>query len=184
MFFEESDQIARHKLILLYIIDKVDFRITNSEITQFVLESSFMNYFFVQQYLGEIIKAGLIDIKIEDGNEYYELTPIGKESLNFFIKRIPPNVIQEVNDCYEIKKEEKIKEKQVIGNYYQKNDTEFIVNLKVVENELTLFNLSLNIPSKEQAKFICKNWKTDPELIYKEMFKLLTKESIIKKDLN
>ncbi|MCT4661699.1 MAG: DUF4364 family protein [Tissierellales bacterium] len=174
MFFEESDQIARHKLTLLYIIDKVDFRITNSEITQFVLESDFMNYFFVQQYLGEMIDASMIDIKIEDGNEYYALTPIGKETLRFFIKRIPSHIVDDINSKYEITKKEKIKEKQVIGKYYQKNDFEFIVNLKVIENDLTLFNLSLNVPSKEQAKYICNNWKSNPEYIYKELFRLLT----------
>lgn len=174
MFFEESDKIARHKLILLYIIEKVDFKITNTEITQFVLESDFMNYFFVQQYLGEMTDAKLIDIKIEDGHEYYAITPLGRESLNFFMNRIPQSLIEEIDNRYKIKKEEKIMEKQLIGNYYQKNDFEFIVNLKVVENELTLFNLSLNVPSKEQAKLICKNWKNNTEWIYKEMFRLLT----------
>lgn len=179
MFFEESDKIARHKLILLYIIDKVDFKITNTEITQFVLESDFMNYFFVQQYLGEMTNAKLIDIKIEDGHEYYEMTALGRESLNFFMNRIPSSLIEEVNDRYQLKKEEKIKEKQLIGNYYQKNDFEFIVNLKVVENELTLINLSLNVTSKEQAKLICKNWKLNTEFICKEVFRLLTVQEIL-----
>lgn len=181
MFIENSNELAQHKLVLLYIFDTVDFPMTNTEITQFVLENNHMNYFLVQQYLSELVETGFLNIVTKDGNEYYNITEKGSEALKYFDERIPETIKIRVYERYQIKKEEKIKETQIIGNYYKKNDSEFIVNLKVIENEITLFNLSLNVVSKKQAKMICNNWKEDPQNIYEKMINSLTKESIKKR---
>lgn len=177
MFIENTNELAQHKLILLYILDKVDFPITNSEITQFVLENNNINYFLVQQYLSELVSSNLIQIITSDGNEYYELTKLGTDTLHYFMDRIPNTVKDKIDKKYEKKKEEKIKETQILGDYYKKNDSEYIVNLKVIENEINLFNLSLNVVSKKQAKMICNIWKSNPQFFYKKIFDLLTNTS-------
>lgn len=176
MFIENSDELAQNKLILLYIFEKIDYPITNSEITQFVLENNHMNYFLVQQYLSELVASSFIAIRTEDGNEYYNITEKGKKVLELFHGRINSNTKEIIDDKCSIKKQEKIKEKQIIGNYYKKNDVEYIVNLKVVENDNTLFTLSLNVVSNEQAKMICNNWRENPQIIYKEFIDILTKK--------
>ncbi len=174
MFIENSDELAQNKLILLYIFNKIDYPTTNSEITQFVLENNQMNYFLVQQYLSELVASNFITIKTKDGNEYYNITEEGKKVLELFYERIAAETKNLVDRKCSIKNEEKVKEKQIIGNYYKKNDTEYIVNLKVVENDNTLFTLSLNVVSNEQAKMICKNWKQNPQVIYKKFIDILT----------
>ncbi|MTI65127.1 MAG: DUF4364 family protein [Firmicutes bacterium] len=176
MFIENSDELAQHKLILLYLIDKVEFPITNSDLTHFILENNQMNYFLVQQYLSELVASGFIKITTRDGNEYYNLTKLGKETLNYFINKIPSKVKSKIDEKYEKRKEEKVKEKQIVGNFFKKNESEYIVNLKVIENEITLINLSLNVVSSKQAKIICKNWKENPEFIYKKIFDYLINE--------
>ncbi|MGO1369182.1 MAG: DUF4364 family protein [Senegalia sp. (in: firmicutes)] len=176
MFIENSDELAQNKLILLYIFEKIDYPITNSEITQFVLENNHMNYFLVQQYLSELVSTNFISIKTQDGNEYYNITNNGKKVLGLFEGRISINTKEIIDDKCSIKKQEKIKEKQIIGNYYKKNDVEYIVNLKVVENDNTIFTLSLNVVSNEQAKMICNNWRENPQIIYKDFIDILTKK--------
>ncbi|MBS4539233.1 DUF4364 family protein [Clostridium sp. D2Q-11] len=176
MFIENSNELAQNKLILIYIFDKVDYPMTNSEITQFVLENNHMNYFVVQQYLSELVDSEFLSIVTKDGNEYYNITSKGREVLNYFSERIPNDTKNIIQEKYLIKQKEKIKETQILGNYYKKNESEFIVNLKVIENEITLFNLSLNVVSKKQAKMICNNWKENPENIYKQFIDLLTED--------
>ncbi|MBS4535939.1 DUF4364 family protein [Clostridium sp. D2Q-14] len=176
MFVENSNDLAQNKLILIYIFNTVDYPMTNSEVTQFVLENNHMNYFLVQQYLSELVDSEFLKIVTKDGNEYYMLTEKGKEILNYFSERIPTEIKKIIENKSLAKKEEKIKETQILGNYYQKNQSEFIVTLKVIENEVTLFNLSLNVVSKKQAKMICNNWKENSEFIYKEFINLITND--------
>ncbi|SHH23112.1 protein of unknown function [Caloranaerobacter azorensis DSM 13643] len=174
MFVENTKELAQHKLLLLYILDIVEFPMTNSEITQFVLENNYMdNYFMVQQFLSELVSSKFIEITTKDGSEYYHITEKGENTLNYFIDRIPEKIKLEIDDNYKNKKEEMIKKTQIIGNYYKKNDSEYIVNLKVIEKDITLFNMSLNVVSNKQAKLICNNWKENPQEIYKKILDLL-----------
>ena len=175
MFMENSKDLAQNKLLLLYILEQVDIPMSNSELTQFVLENNYMNYFMVQQYLGELVNSRFIEFISENGIEYYKLTDSGKSALNYFTERIPDTTKEEINKKYEKKREELVKETQIIGNYYKKNESEYIVTLKVIEKDITLFNLSLNVVSNKQAKIICQNWKDNPQYVYENILDLLIK---------
>ncbi|MGF7059589.1 DUF4364 family protein [Brassicibacter mesophilus] len=176
MFTENTKELAQYKLLILYILDKVDIPMNNSEITQFVLENNYMNYFMAQQFISELVNSKFIEFSTKDGHEFYHLSKAGKDTLNYFNDRIPQSLKDEVDKKYEKKKEEMIKDTQIIGNYYKKHDSEYIVNLRVIEKDITLFNLSLNVVSNKQAKLICNNWKEAPQDIYKKVLELLIEE--------
>ena len=176
MFIEDSDELIQHKLLILYILDKVDIPMTNAEITQFILENNYMNYFLVQQFLGELVESKFVEFSTSDGNEYYHVSNAGKETLSYFSDRLLNSLKEEIDIKYKEKKNEMIKETQVIGNYYKKSEAEYVVNLKAVEKDIVLLSLSLSVVSSKQAKLICKNWKQNPEKIYKDIFELLITE--------
>ena len=44
MFTENTEELAQNKLLLLFIINKSK-PLTNEEITEFILENNYMNYF-------------------------------------------------------------------------------------------------------------------------------------------
>ncbi|WP_066504462.1 DUF4364 family protein [Abyssisolibacter fermentans] len=173
MFAKNSKELAQHKLVLLYIIYSSDFNITNTEITQFVLESNYMNYFLVQQYLSELISSKFITLLEENKIQYYKLTELGDKTLQYFKNNIPQTIKDDIKIKIEKNNLQKIKEKQITSDYFKKNDSEYIVNLKVKENDIIIFNISLNVVSSKQAKHICKNWKKNPDFIYKNIINLL-----------
>lgn len=176
MFIDNSKELAQYKLLILYILDNAEIPMNNSEITQFLLENNYMNYFLAQQFISELVSSKFIEFSTEDGQEYYHLSKAGEATLSFFNDRIPQALKEEVDKKYQKKKEEMIKDSQIIGNYYKKNDSEYIVNLKVIEKDITLFTMSLNVVSNKQAKMICNNWKENPQEIYKKIIDLLIKE--------
>ena len=178
MFYENMKDLAEHKLILLYILDKIDIPMNNSEITQFVLENNYMNYFLIQQYLSELIESKFIKIIIVNGKECYRVSKLGKDTLNYFINRIPNSLKKKIDNKYKKRKEDLIKESQITATYFKKDESQYIVNLKVIENNITLFNLSLNVVSNKQAKKICENWKRKPDFIYERIIDLLINETI------
>jgi len=173
MFTENTEELAQNKLLLLYIIDKSQTPFSNSQITEFVLENNYMNYFLVQQFLSELVESKFIEYTKNKGKEVYILSNKGKIVLDFFIDRIPKQLIKDVNDKFQIKLEKIKRETQVIGDYYMKGESEYIVYLKLVENDTTLFSLNLNVVSSEQAKMICENWKSKPDSVYQNILSTL-----------
>ena len=47
--FDNTRALAESKLIILYLIEKIEIPLSNSEICQFALEKNLMDYFSVQQ---------------------------------------------------------------------------------------------------------------------------------------
>ena len=54
-----TESIVLYKLIVLYMLDRVNFTLTNSQISDFVLEKGYTNYFTLQEAInGLILKPG------------------------------------------------------------------------------------------------------------------------------
>ena len=45
-----------YKLMLLYLLNKVDFEMTNTQLTEFILEKKYTNYFQIQTALSELVE--------------------------------------------------------------------------------------------------------------------------------
>lgn len=177
MHLGNTEELAQNKLLLLYIIKFSNKDFTNNEITEFVLERNYMNYFFIQQYLSELVNSNFIEKVNIDSKEVYKLLEKGDVALSYFEDRIPNSIKEELDNEFNRFKSENKKETQVVSDYYQKENNLFVVNLKLVENEDVLFSLYLDVASKEQADLVCERWKNDTEHIYKNIIKLLTEDS-------
>ena len=49
-----SETYTLYKLIVLYMLDKVDFPLTTSQISEFILEKEYTTYFKLQETLAEM----------------------------------------------------------------------------------------------------------------------------------
>ena len=49
-----------YKLIVLYMLNKVDFPLTNAQISEFILDEGYTTYFKLQQAISELIESGFI----------------------------------------------------------------------------------------------------------------------------
>lgn len=178
MFIENSEELVQNKLLLLYIIDKTEKPLTNENITEFVLEKNYMNYFLIQQYLSELIKSNFIEYIKKEEDEIYILLSKGESTLSYFEDRISEKTKKEISDHFvQIKKDAKI-ETQITGEYFEKNKNEYIVSLKLLENDQTLFSLYIDVATVEQAEKICSTWKKNTEYIYKNLLNMLVDEKI------
>ena len=52
-----SETYTLYKLIVLYMLDKVDFPLTTSQISEFILEKEYTTYFKLQETLAEDRKS-------------------------------------------------------------------------------------------------------------------------------
>ena len=89
MFENSSEETAYHKLLILYILYKIKMDLTNSQITQVVLETEMMNYFSLQQLLSQLMESKFLKIYKDSDKEYYCLTQKGLETLESLMLKIP-----------------------------------------------------------------------------------------------
>ena len=58
-----AQPLTLYKLIVLYMLDRVDFPLSTSQISEFVLDKGYTTYFKLQQALSELIPLRLIILK-------------------------------------------------------------------------------------------------------------------------
>lgn len=165
MFTENTEELAQNKLLLLYIIKKASYSFTKEELTEFILSKEYMNYFLIQQYLLELLESGFIEID-NSQVEKIQLLEKGNVALELFEAKISQNLKEDLELVFKSEQIIKKKEAQIVSEYFQTENKQFTVNLKLIENEQTLFSLYLNVGSVSQAESICSTWENNPEKIY------------------
>ena len=49
-----ADTFTLYKLIILYMLDKISFPLSNAQLSEFILEKEYTDYFTVQSALSEL----------------------------------------------------------------------------------------------------------------------------------
>lgn len=169
-------ELAQNKLILLYLIDKINMPVSNLQITKIVLSNNFMNYFLLQQHLNELCDDKLLSLETVEEKSTYRITGNGKKILSYFPGLIPIGIKSRIdNMASEIKKSVK-NETLITADYIPGSENEYIVSCKISEDNFPLLNLKLAVGTKNDARLICKNWEQHSQAIYAEIIELLTRD--------
>lgn len=176
MGFSSSKELAENKLILLYIIDRIDMPMSNTHLTSVVLENKFMNYFLLQQFLKELCDSSFLECKLIEEKNYYSITETGKQTLSYFHHLIP-NGIKGIIDSglQDIKRRIK-NETLITANYVPESENEYSVHCKISEDSFSLIDLKITVGTKNDALLMCNNWKQYSQEIYSEIIEILTRK--------
>ncbi|HHV73138.1 DUF4364 family protein [Thermoanaerobacterium sp. R66] len=166
----EIQELAENKLIILYILNRIDMPITGEQINRIISDNNLMNYFYLQQYLNELEESNFVDLR----ENKYVLTEFGLNALKLFFKHIQEETRKKIDEYIVINKEKFRQESQYVATYYKKSDREYIANLQVVENDIVLIEINLNLVNAQQAKIVCDNWKQKSNDVYNYIVKALT----------
>jgi predicted transcriptional regulator len=173
--FKDTTELAENKLLLLYILNKINTPISNSHITQIILENNLINYFSLQQYLSELIEKGFIEDFKEDKRHMLNITPQGKGVLEFFTSRIPDKKTDLIDSYLDVHIKKIKKEVEVISEYEISGTNKFIVTLKLKDQDATLIELKIPASTNADAKNICSMWKENSDEMYKNIISLFNK---------
>ncbi len=176
MFNNNSELQVKNKIIILQVLSTFGVPLTNNETTEFILENELINYFELQQYLSDLIEAKMIELNCSENEERYYLTDNGKKTLHYFNNRLTQDLRRTINDKVESKKLRIIAKTNISADYFRLDNDEYLVELKVEENNSTLMNLQLNIISNKHAKLICEKWEKEAHFLYGDILGLLINE--------
>lgn len=167
------ESITLYKLIVLYMLDRVDFPLSNATITGFVLETGYTDFATIQQVLGIIQDDGLINVESSRSSTSYTLTEQGKEMLGFFGNKISDEIKKEINEYLSANKYELKQAANIISEYYRTTQGDYAVHCCIKENGSSLIDLTVSIPDEDTADYMCGKWKDASQSIYEYIVKQL-----------
>ncbi|MDF2586525.1 MAG: hypothetical protein K0S41_366 [Anaerocolumna sp.] len=172
----QTDAFTLYKLIILFLLDKVEFPLTNAQISNFILEKDYTNYFNIQQSISELIEADFVTVETVGHSSHYRITPAGRETLSFFDYMISAAIQGDILDYLRKNQYSLRDEVSTLSEYFEAKKGEFMVRLRVMEKEDSIIDLSIAVPTEEDATRICNNWRSQSQKIYAYVLSNLLKE--------
>lgn len=168
-----TEPLTLTKLIILYMLNQVDFSLTKSQIFDFILEKEYTNYFTLQQATGELTDSGLIETKALHSRTLLSINDKGRNTLKFFKGRISDGIKEDIAKYFEDNKVRIHNEVSVMSNYYRTEAGEYLADLSANEHSSEILHLQIVMPTEEAAEAICENWKKQCSDIYSYLLEKL-----------
>lgn len=167
------DPLTLYKLIILYMLNGVDFPMTKAQIGDFILEKEYTNFITLQQVIGELIDAELVTAQSIRNRTHLSITKEGKETLNFFENQINDSIKADIRNFFENNEIQMRNEVSVLADFYKSTSGEYEAHLTAKEKDVNLIDLKISVPSEETASAICDNWQRKNQEIYQYLISQL-----------
>ena len=163
-----------YKLIILFMLNKADYPLTTSQLSEFVLEQGYTTYFKFQEALSDLVKTGLVIVEPTNNRSLYHLTDEGEVTLSHFENQISPAIQVDIME-YLKERHFDLKEESGVKSTYRKTALgEYQVRLLMMEDSRNLIDLKIMVPTEKEAEAMATNWiKKSPEMYAHIMSELL-----------
>ncbi len=169
-----SESLKLYKLIILYFLSQTKQPMPNAIISDFILTNGYTDYFSIQQTLTSLTEDKMIEAEQTHSASYYIITQSGLETLGFFGNQLPDGTKIQIDDFLNKNKINIVKRTTIHTDFTQIKPKEYLAKVSVIERGSTIFELSLNVPTEEEAIQVCKRFKEKADTIYSYLLKELT----------
>ncbi len=168
-----QDPLTLYKLILLYMLDRVTFPLTQAQIYDFILAREYTNFLTLQQAIGELTDAGLISSESSINRTLLTITSEGRQTLHYFSSHINESIKQDIDAYFKEHELALRNEVSVQSSYYKSTSGEYEAHLVAKDKDITLVDITLSVPTMKVASAICENWQAKNETIYQYLIREL-----------
>ena len=161
-----TDATTLYKLMVLYMLNKVNFPLSNSQIAEFMLDRQYTNYFTLQEVLNSLANDGFVQILTYRSSTQYKLTREGIATISFFDSKISPAIREDIDKYLKENKYDLKCEVGTTSDYYKSTGGDYIVHCQVKEGNTNLIELNIAVPLEQQADAMCAKWKDASQDIY------------------
>ncbi|MDE6312346.1 MAG: DUF4364 family protein [Lachnospiraceae bacterium] len=170
-----SEPFTLYKLIILYMLSKVNFSLSNGQITDFILDKEYTDYLTLQQALAELLEVRLIHVDASSKDSLYHITEEGLQTLGFFENRISDQIKEDITSYIQGHGYELYDERSVLADFCKNAENEYAVRCRVMEKKDPLIDLTITVPTLQDAEQVCRNWEQASQPLYAHIIKELLK---------
>lgn len=155
-----------YRIMILYMLNRLEYPLTNTQITNFILEKDYTNYFTVQQTISDLLSSELITAESTHNNTRYRITEEGQKTLRFFSDKISSGIKKDISDYFREHNFELREETSVYADYFKSSGNGYQVRCQIRNLEDTVLDLTLHVRNREQAQAICDNWPRQKDEVF------------------
>ena len=169
----DKNNLAENKVLILYILTKLNKDITNDGLLKIISSINNINYFYFQQTLNDLVETNLVGYYTKEDETVVKITSEGKKAYSL-TKDILPGIIKlKADNIFEKELASIEEESSIIAEFIPKNENEYTVKCKIVENNETIFEVKTFAGSRNRAKKICDHWQENAVELYPKIIDLL-----------
>ncbi|MEE0956411.1 MAG: DUF4364 family protein [Eubacterium sp.] len=162
-----------NKLMILYMLDNVDFQLTNAQISDFMIGKAQVHYFRLQTILSDMEAVGLIHTRKDSSTTYYEITEEGKKTLVSLSENLSADIMTDIRIYLQDHRIEMRTASSTSADYTLLPSGDYRIQCSVKEGGSELIRLNLTVPTESAAKTLTANWKEKSSEVYEAIMKLL-----------
>ncbi len=161
-----SQNIATlYKLLILYMLEVTKAPLSNSDISDYILDKGYTDSIKLQVAISELIDESLIVSTPMHNRTYLNLTNEGLDTIKSLESRISQTLRSEIYEYLMLKKTE-LNEKHSILTSHTKTASGYTANFIARDKDGELMNLSLSFPTESLAVSACESFNKNSNEIY------------------
>ena len=175
---ENNNKLAENKVLILYVLNNINKDISESSLFKIIASINDINYFYFGQTLNDLVESRLVDSYTKDKDSVYRITSEGKNALSLTNDLLPGIIKLKADHVFKQELSHIEEESSVVAEYTPKNENDYKIKCKIVENNETIFEVSTFAGSRENAKKIVDNWNKNANAIFPKILDLLLKSEL------
>ncbi|MGD9901373.1 MAG: DUF4364 family protein [Spirochaetales bacterium] len=167
-----------NKLILLFVLDKMEIPLTENSIVDIVTSrNNWLNYMDCKDVLWQLMEVGFVYKTIDNGTESrYNITYEGRNCLSHFFLRIPSSMREAITAFAKNNRMQFKRAQEYVGDYFKNTDGSHTAVLRIKDplESQNLFEIQIKLPTRYAAIVAVKKWKEKAPSIYENINEILT----------
>ena len=151
--------------MILYLINSVNFPLSNSQIANFFTNYNYTDYMSFQILIEDLVNSEMIKSKQSINSVLYTITDLGKRAISCMVNDISKASINDMQEFIETNKLKLMSESSSIANITKFKDG-YNVDLELIEKQNPALQINLFIKDEEMGKILCENWKSKSTKIF------------------
>lgn len=169
----DNNTLAENKVLILYILNKLDKDIKEDDLFQIITSINEINYFYFKQVLTDLIDSKLVGSYTKEDEQVIRITTEGKNNFTLTQNILPGIMKLKADNIFEKEFHLIEQESSVIAEFIPKSENDYTVKCKIVENNETIFEVKTFAGSRDRAKHIVDNWNQNANTIYPKILDIL-----------
>ena len=164
----DDTSMTLYKMIVLYLLSRVQHPLTQAQISDFILEKDYTTYLNLQTVFSQLSQAGLIEQKKVRNRTFLSLTADGASTLEMFAGELTAEIKQDVDQFLRQNAVELRDTVSVTADYHLSSEggKGYLADLTIREQSQLLLSLSVSLPTEEIAGSVCRKWEENSGDIY------------------
>ncbi len=164
----EVNSLHSVKILLCYLLNKLNVPITHDELLEIISDSEIINYFYFTDAVTVLAETGAIIVSEKDGKKVYTIGEKGKMSAEFFADNVP-GIFRERLMTAALRYMSVKRRNAIVDNTITDAPNGCYLNTVIKDSGFDLLKMSVYAPDSEQAEFMKNKIFADPVEFYRKV---------------